>query len=239
MYYILWCFIIDAFNRICECKRKCDICNVSSKCTKEIGILRATTNNHQASCFRQDNQERPQTHKHTLYSLTRRLYRVGALGSRHTEMWRDKCEILENMLLIFSIYLTVCMCYLQAPCEGRGCRGGCPCGRGVASPGSPSRGMVTVETRRDSENIIIISIIIVSRAPVGDVIASPASLSTSRLALISQELNLNLKWMLEITASKQFNSNKSEYAQIMRNMCGNFKPKCSKPFLILVTRLEI
>ena len=73
--------------------------------------------------------------------------------------------------------------------------------------------MVTVETRRDSENIIII--IIVSRAPVGDVIASPASLSTSRLALISQELNLNLKWMLEITASKQFNSNKSEYAQII------------------------
>ena len=142
------------------------------------------------------------------------------------------------VLLFLNFYLTVCMCYLQAPCEGRGCRGGCPCGRGVASPGSPSRGMVTVETRRDSENINI-SIIIVSRAPVGDVIASPASLSTSRLALISQELNLNLKWMLEITASKQFNSNKSEYAQIMRNMCGNFKPKCSKPFLILVTKLEI
>ena len=97
--------------------------------------------------------------------------------------------------------------------------------------------MVTVETRRDSENIIII--IIVSRAPVGDVIASPASLSTSRLALISQELNLNLKWMLEITASKQFNSNKSEYAQIMRNMRNNFKPKFSKQFPILVTKFEI
>ena len=89
--------------------------------------------------------------------------------------------------------------------------------------------MVTVETRRDSENIIII--IIVSRAPVGDVIASPASLSTSRLALISEELNLNLKWMLEITASKQFNSNKSEYAQIMRNMRNNFKPKYWLPNL--------
>ena len=114
MYYVLWCFIIDAFNRICECKRKCDICNVMSECTKEIGLLRATTNN-QASCLRQDNQERPQTHKHTLYSLTRRLYRVGALGSRHIEMWRDKCEILESMIYYSWTFIWPCVCVTYRP----------------------------------------------------------------------------------------------------------------------------
>ena len=86
-----------------------------SECTKEIGILRATTNNHQASCFRQDNQERPQTHKHTLYSLTRRLYRVGALGSRHTEMWRDKCEILESMFYYSWTFIWPCVCVTYRP----------------------------------------------------------------------------------------------------------------------------
>ena len=54
------------------------------------------------------------------------------------------------MLLIFNIYLTVCMCYLQAPCEGRGCRGGCPCGRGAATRGAPSRGTGTAATRPGS-----------------------------------------------------------------------------------------
>ena len=63
-------------------------------------------------------------------------------------------------------------------------------------------------------------------------LSHPLALSTSRLALISQELNLNLKWMLEITASKQFNSNKSEYAEIIQNMCGNFKYKFQFPILV-------
>ena len=80
----------------------------------------------------------------------------------------------------------------------------------------------------------LLLVLLLSAGPeVGDVIASPGSLSTSRLALISQELNLNLKWMLEITASKQFNSNKSEYAQIIRNSaCGNFKSKFQFPTMV-------
>ena len=116
------------------------------------------TTNKQTSCLfiwkGQDNQERPHTHKQAFYSLTRRLYRVGALGSRHTEMWRDKYEILKSVLLGKFCDIGLSECYLRAPCEGRGCREGCPCGRGAGSPDSQSRGMATVETRHDSGTLL-------------------------------------------------------------------------------------
>ena len=93
-------------------------------------------------------------HKHTIKicSLTRRLYRVVASGSHHTEMWRDKFGILKSVPINYECFLNLTGCYLRAPCAGPGCRGGCPCGREAGSPGSPSTGMVTAGTRRDSEN---------------------------------------------------------------------------------------
>ena len=99
--------------------------------------------------------------------------------------------------------------------------------------GAQTLGVKEWRERRPAATLRTLLLVLLSAGPeVGDVIASPGSLSTSRLALISQELNLNLKWMLEITASKQFNSNKSEYAQIIQNMCGNFKSKFQFPILV-------
>ena len=102
---------------------------------------------------------RTQTHKQC-FLLTRRLYRVVAWGSHHTEMWRDKCEILKIVPLRQILRHCFYECYLQAPCEGRGCRGGCPCGRGAGSPDSQSRGMATVETRHDSGTLWLLLLLL-------------------------------------------------------------------------------
>ena len=40
--------------------------------------------------------------------------------------------------------------YLLVPCWGRGCTGGCPCGRGAATRGAPSTGTETAATRPGS-----------------------------------------------------------------------------------------
>lgn len=101
--------------------------------------------------------------------------------------------------------------------------------------GAQTLGVEEWRERRPAATLRTLLLVLLSAGPeVGDVIASPGSLSTFRLALISQELNLNLKWMLEITASKQFNSNKSEYAQIIRKCpCGNFGSKFQFPIMVI------
>ena len=66
--------------------------------------------------------------------------------------WR--CFIIIHWVgVLRCIAMTLYNCddsYLLVPCWGRGCTGGCPCGRGAATRGAPSTGTETAATRPGS-----------------------------------------------------------------------------------------
>ena len=71
----------------------------------------------------------------------------------HLQVTFWRCFIIINQVLglqCIAMPLYNCDSYLLVPCWGRGCRGGCPCGRGAATRGAPSRGTGTAATRPGS-----------------------------------------------------------------------------------------